>query len=125
MLIDEDDYAENCGAYGAIPPIFGWHIRTTKGITQGDKIREVWDEVKDCAWLGLIGGDNIPETPGWDRLLVAELQRCCGGEPQPRRLPQLRHHLSRTKLQRLVRRSDSRGEQHLTCLIHFAVVGRR
>ncbi len=73
VLIDSADYRDNRLAYLALDMPPGWFLRVTMRGTQGDKIREVWDEVKDCAWLGLIGDDNIPETPGWDRRLVAEL----------------------------------------------------
>jgi hypothetical protein len=71
VLIDRGDLAESDYSDVELPP--GWFIRATDGVTQGDKIREVWDEIKDCAWLGLIGDDNIPETPQWDRILIEQL----------------------------------------------------
>lgn len=74
-LVDHVDYAMHEAAYDALKaemPL-GWQIRVTKLPTQGAKIREIWDQVKDSAWLGLIGDDNIPETPHWDRLLVERL----------------------------------------------------
>lgn len=73
VLIDRDDYGERQAAYEALELPLGWRIRQTAGPRQGEKTREVWDEVKDCAWLGLIGDDNVPQTLGWDRLLVEKL----------------------------------------------------
>lgn len=78
VLIDADDYESNSEAYAAVLANLpaGWHLRTTKGVTQGDKVREVWSEVRDCAWIGLLGDDCVPETPRWDQRLVANLDRC-------------------------------------------------
>jgi len=73
VLIDAADFADNREAYDALAMPANWFIRPTGGETQGDKIREVWGEIADCAWLGLIGDDCIPETPGWDRLMVGQL----------------------------------------------------
>lgn len=73
VIIDELDYAANRTAYDALDVPIGWHVRRTKGRTQGDKLREVWDEVSGCTWLGLIGDDCVPETPQWDRRIIAAL----------------------------------------------------
>ncbi len=91
VLIDSADYAKHQQAYAALQLPLGWHVWTTKGVTQGDKIREIWHEIKDSAWLGLIGDDNIPETPGWDKLLVDQLASagivsCDDGWQAPRRI---------------------------------------
>jgi hypothetical protein len=75
VLVGRADYEEHRAAYNAIaadlPP--GWFLKVTELESQGDKVREVWDEVRDCAWLGLIGDDCVPETLGWDRWLTAAL----------------------------------------------------
>ena len=72
VIIDRADWDEN--RYDAILPLpLGWSWRVTDGITQGDKLREIWPDVVNCAWLGLIGDDCVPETGGWDRELVGEL----------------------------------------------------
>lgn len=73
VLVDELDAAQHRDAYDALELPLGWTLRLTEHPTQGAKIREIWDEVKDCAWLGLIGDDNIPITPGWDRRLIEKL----------------------------------------------------
>src|ERR1700741_5189324 len=73
VLISTADYAEDCAQYDALDLPLGWFVHYTSGETQGDKMREVWDEIKDCAWFGLVGDDCVPETPGWDKQLVDEL----------------------------------------------------
>jgi hypothetical protein len=77
VLVDEADDARHLAEYLAIELPIGWHWRVTPAaaVSQGDKIRAVWDEVKDCAWLGLVGDDCIPETPNWDRQLLDQLHR--------------------------------------------------
>ncbi len=77
VLVGRADFAEHRLAYDELidnPPL-GWWLKVTEDESQGDKIREVWDEVKDCAWLGLIGDDCVPETPGWDRRMVEALAK--------------------------------------------------
>ncbi len=75
VLIDKHDYEAHHERYSeiglALPP--GWHIYVTIGESQGDKIRELWDVLRSSPWLGLIGDDCVPETPGWDRKLVDHL----------------------------------------------------
>ncbi len=88
---DHENHKGNLNAYECLNEPPGWFIRIVDGVTQGDKIREVWDEVKDCAWIGLIGDDCIPETPNWDRLLVSELATagivsCNDGWQAPQRI---------------------------------------
>jgi len=92
VLIDEDDFAANQDDYRRIVLPLGWHLCRTIGRTQGDKIREVWEEIKSCAWFGLIGDDNIPETQFWDRRLIDALDdqnlivSCNDGWQAPKRL---------------------------------------
>jgi hypothetical protein len=73
VLVDMADYSDNCAAYDALELPPGWFIHFTHGETQGEKIAEIWDQVVDCAWLGLIGDDCVPETEGWDKRLVDRL----------------------------------------------------
>jgi hypothetical protein len=91
VLTDDVDYQKNYRAYDELDLPIGWHIRRTKGRTQGDKIREVWGEISSCAWFGLIGDDNIPETSCWDRRLVDALDgwnivSCDDGWQAPKRI---------------------------------------
>jgi hypothetical protein len=73
ILVDTVDYDDNAEGYDALDLPPSWFIHYTSGETQGEKIAEVWDLVRDSAWLGLIGDDCVPETPGWDKLLVDRL----------------------------------------------------
>lgn len=59
--------------YGGIDLPLGWSLAVTNHESQGDKLAEIWDQVKDCAWLGLIGDDCVPMTPGWDKALLDAL----------------------------------------------------
>lgn len=91
VLIDEGDYYSHAQDYAALDLPLGWYIRKTKARSQGDKIREVWDDIKACAWFGRIGDDNVPETPGWDRRLVDALDgwgivSCNDGWQAPKRI---------------------------------------
>lgn len=92
VIVDRGDLEDNRAQYDALGELpLGWFIQIVGGETQGDKIAEVWDEVKDCAWLGLIGDDCVPQTPGWDRALVerldgANLVSCNDGWQAPQRL---------------------------------------
>ncbi len=91
VLIDRNDYAANQAAYEALEMPIGWQIWQTEGVTQGDKVREVWARVVNCAWLGLIGDDNIPETGRWDQIMVSQLSEsgivsCNDGWQAPQRI---------------------------------------
>src|SRR5215469_15503466 len=91
VLVDCDDYAAHAADYARLDFPLGWFLRVTTGATQHDKIREVWDWVKDCAWLGLIGDDCVPITKHWDRGLVERLDgsnivSCEDGWQAPKRL---------------------------------------
>jgi hypothetical protein len=91
VLVDVADYADNCAAYDALELPLGWFIHYTHGETQGEKITMVWEQIVDCAWLGLIGDDCVPETPGWDKRLVDRLDgsnfvACNDGWQAPNRI---------------------------------------
>lgn len=87
VLISTPDLVNYQGL--ALP--IGWHIFPTEGETQGEKIAECWEQIKDCAWLGLIGDDCVPQTQHWDRGLIerldgANIVSCDDGWLAPRRL---------------------------------------
>jgi hypothetical protein len=74
LLIDAKDYERHRQAYDALELPHDWRIIKTIGVTQGDKIREIWETARQgIGWLGLIGDDNVPETIAWDRRLVDAL----------------------------------------------------
>lgn len=92
VLIDAIDWAAH-PEYTAIKLPAGWTFRVTDqaNVTQGDKVREVWPEIRGAGWFGLIGDDCVPETPNWDRRLVSQLERnlivsCDDGWQAPRRV---------------------------------------
>ena len=91
VLVDVTDYQDNLAAYDAMELPLGWSFYWTHGETQGEKIAEIWDQVVDCSWLGLIGDDCVPETPGWDKRLIDKLDganfvACDDGWQAPKRV---------------------------------------
>jgi hypothetical protein len=91
VIVDQADAERHEAAYRAISLPLGWSWRITDGVTQGDKLREIWPDVRNCAWLGLIGDDCVPETEGWDKALVGELNganfvSCNDGWQAPQRV---------------------------------------
>jgi len=91
VIVDTDDYLAHRPAYSELALPMGWLLKITSGVTQGEKIAEVWHQVKDCAWLGLIGDDCVPETMGWDRRLTEALDgtnfvSCDDGWQAPKRV---------------------------------------
>ncbi len=51
----------------------GWTLVLTNGVTMGDKVREVWHQIKDLDWVGLLNDDHIPRTQGWDKKVLSLL----------------------------------------------------
>lgn len=91
VLIDADDYNTNRSDYLALKRPLDWHLRLTKGRSQGDKVREIWNEISLFRWFGLIGDDNVPETERWDARLVEacdgwNIVSCNDGWQAPRRI---------------------------------------
>jgi hypothetical protein len=73
VIVEKADWADNEAAYRdiALPP--GWRYVATDGDTMGDKVRELWPLYCGARAVGLLGDDNVPETPGWDRLVAADV----------------------------------------------------
>jgi hypothetical protein len=91
VLIDAEDYNNNHSDYLALKLPLDWHLRVANGRSQGDKIREVWNEISLFSWFGLIGDDNVAETEGWDARLVHacdgwNIISCNDGWQAPQRL---------------------------------------
>lgn len=51
-----------------------WRIMSMRSDSQGDKLRELWDQFRDCEWVGLLGDDQVPTTMHWDTRLISELR---------------------------------------------------
>lgn len=93
LLIDRADFEAHRNDYEALALPHHWGIVLTAAVSQGDKIREIWDREKlaTLSWLGLIGDDNVPETLAWDRRLVDQLDgwniaSCNDGWQAPNRI---------------------------------------
>lgn len=91
VIVDRDDWDERREAYETIALPLGWSWAITKGVTQGEKLAELWPQVIPAGWLGLIGDDCVPETPQWDRKMLvavdgANIVSCNDGWQAPRRL---------------------------------------
>lgn len=45
----------------------------TQSRTMGDKVREVWDQIKDFDWVGILNDDHRPRTKGWDNKILSQI----------------------------------------------------
>lgn len=73
LLIDHQDWAFNEKAYKELPLIPGWQFRLTKGVTMGEKVREVWHEVEHRNWVGILNDDHHIVTKHWDLKMLNKL----------------------------------------------------
>lgn len=77
IIIDEKDWNANLDRYANLDQLLlsmtGWDFRLTKAVSMGDKIREVWPEIKDTEWVGILNDDHFCITPEWDKKVEALL----------------------------------------------------
>ncbi len=75
IIVDENDWEKNLSAYANIAQDLpkDWLFKVTKAVKMGDKVREVWDEVKDQPWINLLNDDHVIITKHWDKRLEAKL----------------------------------------------------
>jgi hypothetical protein len=85
IIVDKKDWLKNEGDYLKLketswPVKFeddedfkGWDFAVTEAVTMGDKVREVWDQVKDNDYLGILNDDFEFQTFQWDVKLAAKL----------------------------------------------------
>lgn len=76
VLVDENDYLKNELEYRSLSENSfpeEWQLRVTKSVSMGGKVRDVWDSIKDCKWVGLLNDDHYIVTPEWDRLMLKSL----------------------------------------------------
>ncbi len=76
IIVDKNDWLKNEAAYLELKDLFpndGWDYRVTEAVSFGGKVREVWDETKDCEWVGVLNDDFHFESKGWDKALVARI----------------------------------------------------
>ncbi len=73
ILVDENDYLANLDKYEGLSLPLGWAYRTTRGISMGDKCREVWPTLGDRKWVGILNDDHHIITKHWDQLMLKTL----------------------------------------------------
>lgn len=75
VLVDESDYAKNQPAYDALELPDNWTVHLVKGGCCADATRQGFAELftDDMQWCGWLSDDLIPETPGWDVLVIDAL----------------------------------------------------
>lgn len=76
VLVDKKDFDTKKSTYAELKDHYfpeGWDYRITNGITMGDKVREVWHEVEDRDWVGILNDDHRPITLHWDKKLISQL----------------------------------------------------
>ncbi len=76
VLVDENDFNSKKSTYLELKDNYfpeNWDYRVTKGVTMGDKAREVWPEVRHLDWLGILNDDHRLITHKWDTKLISQL----------------------------------------------------
>lgn len=73
LLVDEADYQANHEGYSTLTLPDKWEILQTKAVGMGDKVREAWPKIKDCAWVNLLNDDHYIVTKEWDVKLLKQL----------------------------------------------------
>lgn len=75
VIVDREDMAQNIQGYDAISRILpdGWTIEVTHARGFGDKVREVWPQVRDKEWVSLMNDEHFAITPEWDKKLLRQL----------------------------------------------------
>lgn len=75
IIVDEEDFDKNLEKYSNLKMPEGWEIIKTKAVKMGDKIREVWPEVKKRGWtaVNLLNDDHVIKTKHWDKKLLSKL----------------------------------------------------
>lgn len=75
ILVDSDDLSQNLEAYDGMREKLpkGWSIRVTKARGFGDKVREIWPEIRDGEWVSLMNDEHFAITDEWDKKLLKQL----------------------------------------------------
>ncbi len=69
VIIDKKDRELNSEHYDKLQLPGNWFTFISESVSMGDKIREVWPEIKASKWIGLLNDDHICVTPQWDKIL--------------------------------------------------------
>lgn len=71
VLVDKNDPKK--AEYLQLDYPKGWALVLTEGVTMGDKVREVWDQIIKLDWVGILNDDHRPRTMNWDRRVISLL----------------------------------------------------
>lgn len=81
VLVDRADFDDNAPAYRALILPAGCQILVCPVVTMGEKVQwwlyqNPYKEIggNGDGWVGLLGDDNVPITPLWDRTCVSKLR---------------------------------------------------
>lgn len=66
VLVNGDVYLAQKEAFEKIPLPERWEFRLTQASTFVVQIQELWDEVRNMPWVGVLGDDCIPLSSKWD-----------------------------------------------------------
>lgn len=73
IIVDEEDYKANNSDYLTLVLPKDWRIVVTKAVTMADKVREVWFQIEDQDWVGILNDDHEPASLAWDQELIRRL----------------------------------------------------
>lgn len=71
VLIDKTDPKKE--EYLSLDYPKGWRVILTDSILMGDKVNEVWDQIRDLDWVGILNDDHKPVTKHWDEKILANI----------------------------------------------------
>lgn len=73
IVLNLDDWQANGPAYIAVNIPANWAFVPVQADSMCDAMRRMWPLMKELEWVGWIDDDMLPETPGWDKLMVEAL----------------------------------------------------
>ncbi len=78
IIVDTKDFESKKSTYIELKHDYmleNWDFRVTKGVTMGDKVREVWPEIEsmNLDWVQLFNDDHAVCTPHWDTILSKQI----------------------------------------------------
>lgn len=76
VIVQTEDYDQNEKQYDEIEDSClpnGWKFALTETEGFGNKVREVWPQVENESWVGVLNDDFIAVTKGWDKILTSAL----------------------------------------------------
>lgn len=73
VLVDEKDPSYEAYKALKMPQKFLF-VDTGDKVTMGDKVRKVFDTVKQFDWVGILNDDHRPRTDKWDQAVISQVQ---------------------------------------------------